>query len=69
MPKRGVRNVEVPLRFGGGRVVGCTVGDGVLVCGCCHRDWVKVYTGLVPMGFRNENHDFFAASQFTLYIL
>lgn len=50
MPKRGVRNVEVPLLFGGGRVGGCTIRDGLLVRGCCHRGWVKVHTGLVPMG-------------------
>lgn len=68
MPKRRVRNVEVPLMFGGGEWEGVLL-EGVLVCGCCQRGWVKVYTGLVPMGFRSENHDFFAASQFTLYIL
>lgn len=50
MPKRGVRNVEVLLLFGGGRVGDCTIRDGLLVRGCCHRGWVKVHTGLVPMG-------------------
>lgn len=69
-PKRGVRNVEVPLLFGGGSVGGCALlRDGMLVCGCCHRGWVKVHTGLVPMGFGSENHGFLVASQFTLYIL
>lgn len=47
--KRG-QECRGALLFGGGRVGGCTLTDGLLVRGCCHRGWVKVHTGLVPMG-------------------
>lgn len=69
MPKRGVRNVEVPLLFGGGREGGCTIGDGMLVWGCHHRGWVRVHTRLVPMGFRSENHGFCSLSVYAVYFI
>lgn len=67
--KRRGQECRGAIAVGGGRVGGCTVGDGMLVCGCRYRGWVKVHTRLVPMGFRSENHGLSAASQFTLYIL